>query len=183
MIPTMLDPRRLRIGLVGRGALALKRLDWFGRLGAAPEIFSDAPAPDLVAAAGDRLVRRLPDEADLARLNVVWIADLGDAARPLARRARAAKALVNVEDDPDYCDFHTPAAIRRGRLVLAVGTGGASPAAAAAVRAKLEADFPDEWAETLERIAAARRALIDAGASPGEIAADARRRLAEAGLI
>ena len=40
----MLDPARLRIGLVGRGDLAIRRLGWFQKLGAKPEIFSDKPS-------------------------------------------------------------------------------------------------------------------------------------------
>ena len=44
MIPIMLDAARLRIGLAGRGALAVRRLEWFRRLGAAPELFPTSPA-------------------------------------------------------------------------------------------------------------------------------------------
>ena len=50
MIPIMLDAVRLRIGLAGRGALAVRRLEWFRRLGAAPELFSDEPGDELIAA-------------------------------------------------------------------------------------------------------------------------------------
>jgi len=184
MIPVMLDPARLRIGLVGRGVLAQKRLTWFRSLGAEPELFSDAPEETFIAEAADRLLPRLPDSGDLAALDLLWIADLDiDAASTLADRARRARVLVNVEDALAFCDFHTPAVVKRGRLVLAAGTGGASPAVAAAVRAKLEDAFPVGWDTALEDIAAARLRLREGGAKPAEVAADARARLAAAKLI
>ena len=46
----------------------------------------------------------------------------------IAVAARAAGALVNVVDDIAGCDWAAPAVVRRGDLLLAIGTGGASPA-------------------------------------------------------
>lgn len=184
MLPVMLDPKRTRIGLAGRGALAVRRLDWFRKLGFTPEIYSDAPSADLAAAGGELILPRLPDPGDLVALDMLWIADLErDEAEDLYAQARAVKVLVNVEDDLPLCDFHTPSVVTRGRLVIAAGTGGASPAVAAAVRGKLEEAFPDDWAAALEDIAAARVQLRAEGAPPADITADARRRLGAARLI
>lgn len=184
MLPVMLDPTRMRIGLAGRGALTLKRLEWFRRLGVAPEMFSDNPSPELQAAAGDIILPRLPDPGDLVALDLLWIADLErHEAEDLFMQARAVKVLVNVEDDLPLCDFHTPAVVKRGRLVIAAGTGGASPAVAAAVRARVEEAFPEGWADALEDIASARAQLRASGASPDEITAAARHRLSAARLI
>jgi len=184
MLPVMLDPTRMRIGLAGRGALTLKRLEWFRKLGVTPELFSDDPSPELQEFAADLILPRLPDPSDLVALDVLWIADLeSHEAEDLFIQARAVKVLVNVEDDLPFCDFHTPSVVKRGRLVIAAGTGGASPAVASAVRSRLEDAFPEGWAEALEDIAAARSALRAAGAAPAEVSADAKRRLAAARLI
>lgn len=184
MLPVMLDPARMRIGLAGRGALTLRRFQWFRMLGVTPEIFSDDPSPELQAAAGELILPRLPDPGDLVALDVLWIADLNkDEAEDLFTQARAVKVLVNVEDDLPFCDFHTPAVVKRGRLLIAAGTGGASPAVASAVRTRLEDAFPEGWADALEDIAAARQQLRAAGAAPAEVSADARQRLAAARLI
>ncbi len=184
MLPVMLDPARLRIGLVGRGALAARRLAWFHGLGVTPDVFSDAPGDALSAVAADLILPRLPDPGDLVALDLLWIADLAPhEAEDLFTQARAVKVLVNVEDDLPLCDFHTPAVVRRGRLVIAAGTGGASPAVAAAVRARLEDAFPDGWADALEDVAAARLRLRAQGAAAADIANDAKQRLAAARLI
>jgi precorrin-2 dehydrogenase/sirohydrochlorin ferrochelatase len=170
MIPIHLDPSLTRIGLVGRGTLAVRRLSWFQDLGATPLIFSDRPEPDLVAAAGPDLIARLPNSADLAGLQVLWVADLEpDEAELLGAAAREAKVLLNTEDVLPLCDFHTPAIVRRGRLVLSAGTGGASPAAASYVRERLTSAFPEAWADMLETLAAERLAQKQAGASMAEM--------------
>lgn len=170
MIPIHLDPSLTRIGLVGRGTLAVRRLSWFQGLGARPLIFSDRPEPALVAAAGPDLIARLPNSADLAGLQVLWVADLEPAeAELLGAAAREAKVLLNTEDVLPLCDFHTPAIVRRGRLVLSAGTGGASPAAASYVRERLTSAFPEAWADMLETLAAERLAQKQAGASMAEM--------------
>ena len=65
----------------------------------------------------------------------------------LAALARSERVLVNVEDRPALCDFHSVAEVRRGDLLLTVSTGGASPGLAARIRARLAAEFGPEWAE------------------------------------
>ncbi|MCG6450964.1 precorrin-2 dehydrogenase/sirohydrochlorin ferrochelatase family protein, partial [Vibrio parahaemolyticus] len=50
--------------------------------------------------------------------------------------------LVNVVDDQPYCDFITPSMIERGRIQLAISSGGASPVLIRNVRETLEAVLP-----------------------------------------
>jgi precorrin-2 dehydrogenase/sirohydrochlorin ferrochelatase len=184
MIPLLLDPAIARVAVVGRGAGALRRFQWLRRGGASPDVWSDAPSALLVAAAGDALRVGLPSQTQLSPYRAVWVVDLPHAeARPLAEAARAQGVLVNVEDEPPLCDFHTPAVVRRGKLTMAVGTGGASPAVARAVRERLETAFPDVWGEVLEEIGNARARLRARGESGETLARDARARLRQRGLM
>lgn len=68
----------------------------------------------------------------------------------IARAARDRGALINVMDDVPNCDFAAPAVVRRGELVVAISTGGRSPALARRLREELETQFGEEWAEVLE---------------------------------
>lgn len=184
MIPIYLDPTRTRVGLIGRGDTAVRRLGWLRNLDAEPVVYSDAPSEALASAAGESLVRRLPERSELRSFDALWIVDLdAPTARLLAEAAREEGVLVNVEDVKSHCAFHTPAIVRRGRLLLAAGTGGASPAAAAAVRERLEESFTEEWAEALEELARARQSLRESGADLSTIATDARARLRQRALI
>lgn len=183
MIPLFLDPAQTRVALIGRGALAVRRLNWLAQGGAAADVWSDEPSSELVTAAGGQLERRLPKPGELAVYHAIWIVDLSfEKAEEIANAARSAHVLVNVEDVPALCDFHTPAVLRRGKLALAAGTGGASPAVARAARERLEEAFPPRWEQALDEIAQSRAALRAQGAGFDDLVADARKRLAEHGL-
>ncbi len=80
--------------------------------------------------------------------------------------------MCNVADDPRNCDFMVPAVLRRGRLTVAVGTSGASPALAAALRDRLEELLEAEYAQLVEELAQAR-AEIREQAEPEDL----RRRI------
>ena len=134
MIAVALDPAALPMAVAGRGAGALRRFHALQAGGARDlRLFTDQPADMGVAA------RPLPaSRADLAGLGALWITGLPDeTAAELAALARSERVLVNVEDRPALCDFHSVAEIRRGDLLLTVSTGGASPRLAARIRARL----------------------------------------------
>src|SRR6185295_4439212 len=98
-------------------------------------------------------------------------------AADIARDARAASVLVNVEDVPDLCDFHVPAQVRRGDLLVAISTAGRSPALARALREDIEQRFGPEWEGRLEEISALRGRWRADGVSPEEVSARTRNLL------
>ena len=59
--------------------------------------------------------------------------------------AHARGLWVNIADDPEGSDFHLPAVVRRGSLVIGVSTGGASPGLARVIRERLEQDFDEAF--------------------------------------
>jgi precorrin-2 dehydrogenase / sirohydrochlorin ferrochelatase len=181
MIPIHLDPRITRIGLVGNGVLALRRHQWLKGLDCQPEVWSPEPSAAFEAAVGPGLLRHMPSQGELAGLSALWIADLApEQAGQLAELARVSGILVNVEDDLPFCDFHTPALVRRGKLLVSIGTSGASPAAASFVRRLIEAALPAAWADILAGLASQRQDLRARGLKPGDVIAAARSRLAAA---
>ena len=70
--------------------------------------------------------------------------------RAVANEARRARVLVNVVDDPAYCDFYAASVIRRGGFTLSIGTDGQMPALAARLRAQLSRGFGPEYAVLIE---------------------------------
>ena len=166
MIPVALDPARLAIGLAGDGPAAARRHRLLVAAGAAPIAVSTAPG------------------ATLPRLDLLWIAELPPAhAAALAAAARAAGALVNVEDQADLCDFRNTAELRRGDLLIAVTTGGQSPGLAGRIRDRIGTLFGPEWAERLAALGARRRDWRAAGHDLPELARRTEAALAEAGWL
>jgi precorrin-2 dehydrogenase/sirohydrochlorin ferrochelatase len=153
MIPIALNGECLSIGLAGRGPALRRRLSLLREGGGRHiAVFCDAPDAELTP------LVRLPGPDDLADLDVLWITGLDEtAAAALARQARAQRVLVNVEDQPALCDFHSVAELRRGDLLLTVSTGASSPGLARAVRDWLARQFGPEWAGRTSEIAAHRQ--------------------------
>jgi siroheme synthase-like protein len=73
--------------------------------------------------------------------------------------AKGSGALVNVVDDPQYCDFIFPAVLRRDCLTTAISTDGKAPFMSGHLRLILENIFPDHW-ERLMRLAAVFRQKV-----------------------
>lgn len=171
MIPVALDPWNVTFAVAGNAYLALRRLRMLRRAGADAWLFADAPSPALAAEAGAALRLRLPDDDDLQALGLLWIVDVPETvAAALAARARALRVLVNVEDRPALCDFHSVAEVRRGDLLLTVSTGGAAPGLAGSIRRSLETCFAPDWAERVDEIGGLRRQWREDGETMPEIA-------------
>ena len=185
MLPIALDLARLPVILVGRGAATCRRLSQLDQAGAGRlAVFSDRPAPALIAAAGDRLRHRLPDRGDLAAAAVLLVCDLPSAdARALADAARALGLLRNVEDAIALCDFHMPAIVRRGDLVLAISTGGKSPGLARALKQWLERLLDARWGERLTALAQRRQQWRARGHTAPALGALTRRAIVRAGWL
>ncbi len=165
MLPVVLDCALWPILLAGKGTAAVRRLAMLDEAGCrhvtvfGPE--TDAP---LREAAGTRFRAGLPSEEDVAAARLLLAAGLSAADRAaMAGLARRHRVLLHVEDDLPHCDFHMPAALRRGSLLLTASTGGASPALASRIRAWLGERFGPEWSERLERVARLRAELKSSG--------------------
>ena len=165
MFPIVLDLNLLRVGLVGQGRAALQRLRLLDEDNARHvQVFCQEGDKELSDKAGDRLLRRLPTRDEIAGLNVLFLAGLPDTqARSLANQAREEGVLVNTEDVKDLCDFHMPASVRRGDLLLSVSTGGASPGLARRLKSTLSCQFGPEWSARVEEISFQRQQWRDAG--------------------
>lgn len=171
MLPLSLDVTALPVVLVGRGEPALKRLALLDEAGAGTlTVYCDDPADDLAARAGDRLRRRWPTADDLAGARLVLVAGLDDGvATELAALARAAGALVNVEDRTPLCDVQMPAVVRRGALTVAIATGGRSPGLARLLKGVAERLIDARWGSWLDELAAQRARWRAAGLAMAEV--------------
>ncbi len=172
MFPLIVDTNQFTVALIGNGGATLRRLKLLDQAQAKQVIvYSDAPSEELKKLAGRRLKSYLPKTEDLAGIKVIMIADFDQKkSEELYMLARSSGALVNVEDKRELCDFHVPAIVRRGDLLLTVSTNAASPRLARRIRQLLEAIFPHTWAERVAEIGKARQDWKSQGKSFEEVA-------------
>lgn len=167
MFPIALDLNRVTILLIGNDEKALRRLQ---QLSDTQIIYADAPIPALRDYAGARLIERLPTDAELQTAQILMIVGLDEPrAITIATHGRELGKLVNIEDNTPWCDFHFPAMVKRGDLLLTVSTGGKSPTLARSIREELEKAYGEEWAEYTRDIGQKRDAWREAGLSFKEV--------------
>ena len=163
--PVLLEVTGRRAVVVGELAVEAGKVEGLLAAGAEVTVVAEGPAATLDRLEQDPRVtvhrRGYAGPADLAGalLCVASAAEpgLGDA---VAADARAAGVLVNVMDDVPNCDFAAPAVVRRGDLVVAVGTGGRAPALAARLRAELGERFGPDWADLVDLVGRVRTATL-----------------------
>src|SRR3982075_3581756 len=146
-LPVFLDLQSGVVLLVGAGDLVRAKLRLLTSAGARVRWFAtdgnydlggleDAEAARVAPPAGDPLT------ADLSGVLAVLCAGAGDIGVAMSVRAKAVGLPVNVMDDLSHSTFIFPAIVDRGDVVVAVGTGGASPVVARRVRERIEAVLP-----------------------------------------
>jgi uroporphyrin-III C-methyltransferase / precorrin-2 dehydrogenase / sirohydrochlorin ferrochelatase len=141
--PIFLDTEGARVVVHGSGDEALAKLRLLVRTRARLAVFAPDPDPllaDFLAQHGLTPIPRDPEPADLTGARLVYGAT-GDARADArtAALARAAGALVNIVDNLEGSDFITPAIVDRDPVTVAIGTEGAAPVLARAIKADLEA--------------------------------------------
>jgi uroporphyrin-III C-methyltransferase/precorrin-2 dehydrogenase/sirohydrochlorin ferrochelatase len=146
-LPVFLDLQAGVVLLVGAGDLARAKLRLLVAAGAQVRWFAtdgnhDVGELDAVDAARIEFAEGDPLIADLAGVIAVMCAGAGDVGAVLSARARSLGLPVNVMDDLANSSFIFPAIVDRGDVVVAVGTGGASPVVARRVRERIEAMLP-----------------------------------------
>ena len=171
MLPLALDIRTQKVILVGRGIAAQQRYALIKASGAERVTLFAIHQDGWACHAEAHLYERLPEGAEFIGARVVFIAGLErELSTKLAADARKSGALVNVEDVPELCDFHVPAIVRRGDLLVAVSTGGRVPGLAQRLRSHLEKLFGIEWKDRVQRLGDARAQWRAEGIGKDEIA-------------
>lgn len=163
--PVFLRVAGRRCVVIGGGTVAARKVDSLLDAEARVVVVSPTLTPGLAArAAGGAIehVARPYRTGDLEGAFLAYAATDDAALHPvIARDAEAAGALLNVVDRPEWCTFIVPAVARRGGLVMAVSTGGGSPALARRVRDEIERLIGPEYARALELLARLRCHLRD----------------------
>ena len=146
-LPVFLDLQAGAVLLIGAGELARAKLRLLAAAGArirwhATDGNHDVSGLEPADAARIELAQGDPLAADLSGVIAILCAGAGDIGPAMAARAKAVGLPVNVMDDLAHSTFIFPAIVDRGDVVVAIGTGGASPVVARRLRERIEAVLP-----------------------------------------
>jgi precorrin-2 dehydrogenase/sirohydrochlorin ferrochelatase len=162
-----MDITARRCVVVGGGAVAERKVLRLIGCGAAVEVV----APDLTPALArlkqeGRIVHHAAVYAKPLIRGAFFVIGATDSEAVNDRISRDARALgipVNIVDDPGRCDFILPSLVERGELLIAVSTGGGSPALAKRMREELERAYGPEYGVLVGILRRLREKVIEQG--------------------
>ena len=163
--PIYLSVEDQLIVVSGGGEAALAKLRLLMKTEAKIAVYAEAVTEAVRALATSgriELAERAIEARDVAGAALVYAANDDEAEdQRVATLARAVGVLVNHVDNLGNSDFITPAIVDRDPVTVAIGTEGAAPVLARAIKADLEERLP-RGLGTMTRIGKAFRALAEA---------------------
>src|SRR5262245_22588677 len=158
--PIYLDLEGRDVLVVGGGAVAEGKALQLVEAGARVTVVSPELSEALRAAADRREITHLGGSFAEGDVNGVFLVisatDDRKVNEKVAKAARERGLLCNVVDQPDLCNFITPALVKRGELLISVSTGGGSPTLTQRVKREVAALIGEEYGVLLELAAEMR---------------------------
>ncbi len=171
-LPIFVGLQGRRVVLIGGGEPAVWKAELLAAAGASLSVYAADPHPDLAALAagapGLSLHRRAWEEADLDGAVLVVAEAGGEEAVRIRDAARRRGLLLNVIDDPAFCDFQFGTIVNRSPVVVGIMTDGAAPILGQAIRRRIEAVLPASLASWSRAAKAFRDRLAERLPGRGE---------------
>jgi precorrin-2 dehydrogenase/sirohydrochlorin ferrochelatase len=169
--PINLDVKERRCVVIGGGQVATRKVHNLLRCGAVVTVISPDATQSLqeLARAGRIEWKAKPYESDDMGEEVFLVfgtTDNREVNSKVQEDARRIKALCNIADDPETCDFTLPAIVTQGDLTITISTSGKSPALSKRLRTELENHYGPEYAECLKIMGSLRERLLQSGHDP-----------------
>jgi siroheme synthase-like protein len=173
--PVFLDLRGRRVVVIGGGAMGEEKVTRLLPYEAQVVVVSPDVTDEVSKLAQDGQVewtRRLYRGGDLEGAFIAIVADTSDDAvnQAVSEEARERNVPLNVADVTELCTWITPSVARRGEVIVATSTGGASPALARRFREILNGECRLEsrhelmdFADLAPLLSDARKQLLDKG--------------------
>lgn len=166
LFPVFLKLERLRLLIVGGGAVGLEKLT---------AVITNSPLTAIrvvgitISDKIKQLAEKYPnielherafEENDLAFADVV-ITAINDHAvsEEICKLARQKGKLINAADKPDLCDFYLSSVVKKGSLKIAISTNGKSPTIAKRLKEVISNMLPDEMENVLDNMQTIRNGM------------------------
>ena len=153
-----------KVAIFGNGAEAAAKARLVANTSAKISVYADVPESELtdsLTRLGLEPVRAAYSASQMDGATLVFAAT-GDAGldRQIVAAARERRIPANAVDQPEYCDFLTPALVNRAPVAIAIGTEGAGPVLAQMIRARIDQMLSPSLG-ALARLAADYRVAVD----------------------
>lgn len=149
----MIDLTNQKVVIAGGGSIALHKIENLLRFGICAHIVSPQFHPSIEQLASQKKVvlhRKKMEWNDLKdAFLIMLVTDDTEANEQMARLAKEHGKLVVHAEHNDLGNAQIPAVLIRGKLMISVSTGGASPTLSKNIRNHLEDQFDERYEEYL----------------------------------
>ena len=155
--------------VMGGGAVATRKITSLLLCDARVRVISPEISPEIKKLADKNNLEWIPRgymTGDLQGAILAFaLTDSPEVQHQITTEAKEQGIPVNIADNPAACTFQTAATIRRGELLIAISTGGGSPALAATIRKELELRYGPEYGELIKLLTEIRQLTISRDSS------------------
>ena len=165
LYPVFLKVATLEVLIVGGGNVGLEKLTFLLKSSPSANVtmVSKEFSPDVVSLAKDYKVSLIEDAYKISYLKgkqiVVATTDDLDVNLQVYNDCKKENILVNLADNPPYCDFYMGGIVTKGNVKIAISTNGKSPTAAKRLRQFFEEILPENMNELVENLNAYRKTI------------------------
>ncbi|MGG6232372.1 precorrin-2 dehydrogenase/sirohydrochlorin ferrochelatase family protein [Tenacibaculum sp. SDUM215027] len=165
LYPIFLKTKELEVLLVGGGYVAEEKLQFL--LKSSPDANVTMVAPffreETVEVAKKGKVKMVIDSYSNAYLKkkhlVIATTDVPEVNMQVYKDCRDQNKLVNVADNPPYCDFYMGGIVTKGNVKVAISTNGKSPTTAKRLRQFFEEVIPEDINQLVQNLNSYRKTI------------------------
>ena len=165
LYPIFLKVAQLNVLIVGGGNVGLEKLTFL--LKSSPNAKVTIVAPDfhheLIKLAKKHAVEIIEESYQVSYLEgkhvVIATTNIIDVNIQVYKDCKDRHILVNVADNPPYCDFYMGGIVTKGNVKIAISTNGKSPTLAKRLRQFFEDVIPDNIDELAENLNKFRKTI------------------------
>lgn len=148
-----------KVVIIGGGVVATRKVQ--SLLPAAPKITIISPTvteeiKHLVEQGSIHWKQKQYEEGDITEAFLVFAATNDHEVNETIANAISENQLANIVDIPQQSSFIVPATVRRGKLIIATSTSGASPGLARKIKRDIAANFDDSYTDYVDFLANCR---------------------------
>jgi len=165
LYPVFLKVAVLDVLIVGGGNVGLEKLTFLLKSSPSAQVtmVSKAFIPEVIALAKGYNVTLVEDAYKSSYLTgrqiVIATTDDLDVNLQVYHDCKKENILVNLADNPTYCDFYMGGIVTKGNVKIAISTNGKSPTAAKRLRQFFEEVLPENMNELVENLNSYRKTI------------------------
>lgn len=165
LYPVFLKVHNLQTLIVGGGTVALEKLSFLLKSSPNAKVSLVAPSfdPQILERASEKNLNLIHKKYDQMYLSgkhiVIATTDDPEVNIQVYNDCRAKNILVNVADNPPYCDFYMGGIVTKGNVKIGISTNGKSPTTAKRLRQFFEEVIPDDIDELVKNLNSYRKTI------------------------